>query len=152
MLCQRVDHQYVKRSINWCITRLRRLVNNSATRGYSEEMIQRKVDKISRKLDDGLSSGNLQVRDIKWMCRETPSSDTFMIRCQGSMSYLIWPCFYYTKNRSFHYYKNSPSLQSGYMRETLNVDIGKHSHLAPTMMRMIMLTRTIPPCYLLHPS
>lgn len=50
------------RSINWCIARLRRLINNSSTQGDSKEAIERKVDKISKKLQDGLSSGNLQVK------------------------------------------------------------------------------------------
>ncbi|CDS09560.1 hypothetical protein LRAMOSA10920 [Lichtheimia ramosa] len=51
-------------SINWCITRLRRLINNSSTQGDSKEAIERKVDKISKKLQDGLSSGNLQMTRI----------------------------------------------------------------------------------------
>ncbi|CDH57963.1 predicted protein [Lichtheimia corymbifera JMRC:FSU:9682] len=51
-------------SITWCIARLRRLINNSSTRGDSKEMIEQKVAKISQKLDDGLASGNLQMARI----------------------------------------------------------------------------------------
>lgn len=56
------DDKKKKRSITWCIARLRRLINNSSTRGDSKEMIEQKVAKISQKLDDGLASGNLQVK------------------------------------------------------------------------------------------
>lgn len=52
------------------------------------------------------------------------------------MSCLTWPCFWYTRSQSFHWYKSSPNQLSNYMRETRDVDIGKHWHLAQTMRMM----------------
>lgn len=53
------------------------------------------------------------------------------------MSCLTWPCFWYTRSQSFHWYRSLPNQLSNYMRETRDVDIGKHWHLAQTMRMML---------------